>query len=113
MKHLLTAALLTLLPSCVTSGDLLRVSEAVAGLEVSARDQNVTNEEFADMVIETTESIEAIAKEVEDRTMGLVNGLGVAGNTGLISLLSVIGLNLYRSSTRKKAIAEIKEGDAS
>lgn len=115
MKHLplFVAALLfalAVLPSCVTAEDLRRVAYSVETLENVAADTTTTTAELEAQVNATKEDIEAVAEEVEDRTKGFVEGIGEGTEGGIVGILAAIGLNLWRNSTRKKALAQVEVG---
>lgn len=122
MRYLLLAAAAPLFGSCVTSSDLLRVSAELDGITTqmahveTVAASNATQSEFEDAVgelyarvEEAGGAIEDVAREVEERTAGVIGGLGAAESGGLIGILSTLGLHMYRNSTRKKVLA-VKPG---
>jgi hypothetical protein len=100
MKYL-TILLVTLLASsCVTSGDLMRVESKVDSISA---DGIVTAEEADDLKA----TIASVAADVEARTSGTLEELAATG--GITGLLTGLGLNYYRSRTRKRDLESLKE----
>lgn len=107
MIHRLLPLLLCLLPlaSCVTSGDLRSVSDSVARLEGVLDDETKTTRDVEAAIAQTKQEIEQVARNVEERTQGVLDGLTATealGGGGLLSLLTGVGLNMYRDSRRRQ-----------
>lgn len=112
-----------LLASCVTSADLAKVNEAVYDaqealelVEATLDDEEATNEEIAAAAsqaraeaLAAAEAVVAVAEDVEERTKGFIDGLGDASEGGLFAILAAAGVHLYRNSTRKKDLAQVKD----
>ncbi len=82
--------------SCVTPGDLRDVADELAKVEAA------TGADLEAQIVASTEAIEAIADTVEDRTSGFIDGVGTAGEGGILAAAAALGLNFYRNSRRKK-----------
>jgi plasmid stabilization system protein ParE len=123
MKNILISALCLLsLTACITSGDLRALADVQetyhqkteAALEKIA-DSTATKEqvdeakgEIKDASTEFKEAVEAIAKEVEERTEATLTGLPESAEGGLVGILAAVALNFYRNSTRKKDLEKSK-----
>ena len=98
MKYI-TAAILSILPmSCVTSGDLQRVADAVRTLETDG----VRTEKD---IIAVASEIDSVAKEVKERTdnfVGEMGDLGIGGLGGILALLTGVGVNMARDRARRQ-----------
>ena len=101
-------ALLLTLPllaaSCVTSGDIRAVADEVARIEYALADETKTTQEVSAEVAASRAAIAEIAEEVETRTTGMIEGIDKGTQGGLIGIASMIGLHLYRNSSRKKTV---------
>jgi hypothetical protein len=86
------------------------VDDAVLRLNERLADESASVAEVRDATVTLGDEVaglsEAIAKDVDE-------GLGVletGGAAGAVTLLGGVLLNLYRNSTRRKDLAEVKNG---
>ncbi len=122
----LTAALVAvpLAAGCLTSQDLLAVSGELdliaaqyAELEEALADKTVPPHEidrlFADLQAQmgsSADTIEELGEEIEERTKGIIEGVGGLESSGIMTILGMVGLHFFRNTTRKKQLAEVKGG---
>ena len=106
----LFALLLPLAASCVTSDDLRQVAFQVESVEKALADETKTVEEVSAEAAAAKAAIREVAEQVEDRTEGFINGVSQGTEGGILGLLGVLGLHMYRNRTRKKDLAEASKG---
>lgn len=100
---MLLAAVAVLGLGCVTGEDLRAVAGSLDRLD---QKQVVT----AGDVEEAQAEIEEVARLVEERTRGVVNGISQGAEGGIVGILAALGLNLYRNRTRKRDLGRVVSG---
>lgn len=98
-----------LLCSCVTGDDMRAVAGRLDAFEAVLNDETATVAEVKAAQAEAAQGIREIATTVEERTTGVINGMGQGAEGGLIGIGAAIALNLYRNNTRKKDLAKVKQ----
>lgn len=106
MRYVLTLVA-AVCAACVTSGDLREVAYALERVELVAADQDASVEDVKAEIEAQADVIGAIADNVESRTEGLLGSLSGGQQGGIVSVLAMLGLHLYRNSTRKKDLEKV------
>lgn len=105
------ACVIFIAASCVTSGDLQRVTDSVAQLETVLDDPLATQAELEAAIASTTAEIEAVVEDVEERTeQAAESGLSLAEGGGLAGIITGVGmlvLNQLRNHSREKALGKV------
>ncbi len=120
MKYLLLTIVL-FLGSCVTPGDLAEFTgtvtahlEKVEQTQIEVIQGTATSEDLAGVVDDTQEAIagalEDLEEAVSDRTEDWVGGIqGLTLPDVGFTVLSLLGMNAYRNSTRRRELKPVLE----
>lgn len=114
MRYLLLLPIVLALQSCVaTAEDLRQIADSVAQVEAKMADEYATQGEVEQAFGDMGRTIGQVADRVDER---LESGIltvedGLKGG-GLLSLLTGIGLNMYRNSQRRRRGEPVTEAEA-
>lgn len=105
MRNLLGLCVILLGASCVSSGQLQRIADQMADMEVVLADETSTTEDIQAALKATTAVVDEVADEVAADTkdfIGQVTSKEGLLNLGITAALTFLGVNGYRNRARRK-----------
>lgn len=98
---------LVALGSCVTSGDLQRITDKMEDFERVLDDPLATQEDLSEAIAATKEEVKAVAADVKDRTDTFGDTLLEQGGiAGAVTAAGLALLSAHRNKTREQTLVK-------
>jgi hypothetical protein len=102
MRAALIAAVALSFAACVTPGDVREIAYSLEEVEKVVLDEKATAAELGEAIEDARNEVEVVAKRVEERTEGAIEGIGQGAEGGIIGIGAALAMHLYRNRTRKR-----------
>ncbi len=92
-----------------TAQDFRDIALKVDGVEAIALDNTKDSGDLAVALGDLGTALGAKVEELEDRGQGLLKGVSEGAEGGIVGILAMLGMHMYRNNTRKKDLATKKD----